>query len=92
VSYSFSQDATTGERNIILSLFVGSHLLFSSIICREGTSAMDKQEQEILESLRNSFENGFSKDCVDAYLKEPSAAAITNEALKRLKSLINESD
>ena len=53
---------------------------------------MDSQELELLENLRDSFKEGFHKDCVDAYLKEPSAAAITKEALKQLKGSMNEPD
>ncbi len=53
---------------------------------------MDSQEQELLEKLRDSFKEGFHKDCVDAYLKEPSAVAITKEALKQLKGSMNEPD
>jgi len=53
---------------------------------------MDVQERELLEILRNSLKDGFHKDCVDAYLKEPSAAAITKEALKQLKGSMNEPD
>jgi predicted RNA-binding protein len=55
-------------------------------------SNMDMQQRELLEDLRNALKNGFLKECVDAFLKEPSAAAITKEALKQLKGSINESD
>lgn len=71
---------------------MGPILLLSSIICSEGKSAVDTQERELLENLRNSLKEGFHKDCVDAYLKEPSAVAITNEALKQLKGSMNEPD
>ena len=53
---------------------------------------MDAQEREILEHLRNSLKEKFQKACADAYLDDPSAAAVTKEALKQLKDSLNESD
>ena len=53
---------------------------------------MDRLERELLENLKNACKSGFHKDCIDAYLKEPSVAAITNEALKLLKGSMNEPD
>ena len=53
---------------------------------------MDIQERELLENLKNSCKSEFHAACVDAYLKEPSVAAITKEALKQLKGSMNEPD
>jgi hypothetical protein len=53
---------------------------------------MDVQERQLLENLRDSLKEKSQKAYVDAYLDEPSAVAVTKEALKQLKGSINESD
>jgi hypothetical protein len=53
---------------------------------------MDAQERELLENLRDSSKDKFQKACIDAYLDEPSATAITKKALEQLKTSTDESD
>ena len=53
---------------------------------------MDVQERQLLEKLRDSLKEKFQKAYVDEYLDEPSAVAITKEALKQLKESIDETD
>jgi hypothetical protein len=51
---------------------------------------MNLQERNLLEEFKAYLKEKFDKQCVDAYLRKPTASAITKEALGELSEIINE--
>jgi hypothetical protein len=55
-------------------------------------SQLGKTIDPLLEELRGSLQTKFHKDCLEAYLANPSASSIAVKALETVKSIINETD
>jgi hypothetical protein len=49
-------------------------------------------ERDMLGELKKYLKASLHKECVDAYVKEPTSEAITKTALNRLKKVIDEAD
>jgi hypothetical protein len=45
-----------------------------------------------LDELKDALESGFHQDCLEAYLANPSAAAISRKALDLVEKAINETE
>lgn len=49
-------------------------------------------ERDMLGELKKNLKGGLHKDCVDAYLKEPTSEAIAKTTLGRLNKVIDEAN
>jgi hypothetical protein len=58
----------------------------------ESKTQLNEAEQDMLGELKKHLKGSLHKDCVDAYLKEPTSEAITKTALDKLKKVIDEAD
>jgi hypothetical protein len=58
----------------------------------ESKDQLNESERDMLGELKKHLKHDLYKDCVDAYLKEPTSEAITKTALDRLKKVIDEAD
>jgi len=45
-----------------------------------------------LDELKDALESGFHKDCLEAYLANPSASAVSQKALDLVEKAINETE
>ena len=53
---------------------------------------MNSAEKNMLEELKAHLKLRLHKDCVDAYLKNPSTYAIVQTALEKLEKVTHEAD
>ena len=51
---------------------------------------MVPDERELLEEMKKSLKASFHKDCVDAYLKNPSPKAVADQAIQKIQKVIDE--
>jgi hypothetical protein len=58
----------------------------------ENKSPLNDAERDMLKELKKQLKGSLHKDCVDAYLGEPTSEAITKTALAKLKKVIDEAD
>ena len=51
---------------------------------------MASDELELLGEMKKTLKGSFHKDCVDAYLKNPSSNAVADRAIQKLQKVIDE--
>lgn len=56
----------------------------------ESKGQLNEAERDMLEEFKKHLKGALHKDCVDAYLKEPTSEVITKTALNKLKKVIDE--